>query len=1510
MAKTISDEVMKFSLEINGDPAQKELAKLTSTNSDLKKILKELNAEEVQRKKALAKLTEEYGRNAKVAGECEAQGKKLYATYQTEKTKLESLATQYGKNSVEYKNHKRNVDSLLNSSIKQETNVENLTAKNLKLSPTIDKLSLEYKTLKDRIKGLNVDIDANGVKISGLQDKIGITALSMDQLRKKAAALSIVLNHLVPNTADHIRYSAELNEVKARIGEISGKAKTTKDSIDSLADGFNRYQALALSFIATITGVVLSIQKIIDYNGKLSDAQADVMKTTRMTKEEVDDLTKSFGLLKTRTQRIDLLNIAKVAGELNIAKAEVGKFVKVMDKAGVALGDSFEGGAEEVATKLGKIKTLYDELKDANVELAFESVGSALNDLGADGNATAGNISDFVTRVGTLSEGLKPTISEALGLGAAFEETGINAEIAGNNYGKLLRIAARDTPKFAQFMKMTNEEAKKLINTDPTEFFLKFTQQFGKLKDATQQAKLLDSLKLNDNEVGMVISSAAKNTDLFREKIDLANESLNKGTSLTDEFNIKNSNLAATLEKIKKTTTGWFSSDSFVSWLTTGVTWLAKLIGASDDADGSAQRLRDRFIFMIKIIAIVVTSYISYNAAVKLTALWTNGLATATQILTAIQNRSAVMTGLLRNAQLLLAAAYYTVTGNTVRASAAMRLFNASASANPLGLVLVAVMAVVAAMVLFSKETSKATKVQQMQADLQNEVAKNISKEKNEVEALVKVIQDETVSKDKKLAAIKRLNEISPEYLKGLTLENIKTLEGKKILDRYIDSLYKKARATAVVNKMQQLEDQKLDAQSKTAGDYRKEQTFGFLGPKEFDNFTSRKDFEKYVRDKFKGVTKEKFNEIVDKFISTSGFDDKEKQIKDIEAQQNALKPEYEKNLVDSLVTKVDTNTLDNTSDDIPGAGSGSGTKKNPNSSQEEINRKNFEEATKNKDDLLNLDRQYQDDKLALMAEGAEKELLIEQQRYLREIDELEKKKVHSGELAKLNEDIAKAKESGDKSEQNRLEVLRKGWDKKNQAFDDKINIIKEGKLKLHNTRIGIIQEKAAKESLDKSKESFDRNKVLREIKFNEELAALGDNEIAKEKLRQTHNANEIIEEEKFLKDLLGQLNTIISKGNFEGIDLSLMSSEDVEQFKKKAEEIGLILSQLGIKKSELTGKEMSNAESLGIAKGETDIFGFTEENWKKFYDNVKEGTFGVDEMVFAVAALVNMWGKYNQIVTANENKQLQTFEKSSDAKKTKLKKQLDSGVISQSQYEKSVAKIDSELDKKKADLSYKQAKRERMISIASAISGTAMAVVGALGNKPWTPFNFALAGMVGAMGLLQLGTIMSQPLPAKGYESGLYPEYVKREQDGKTFKSKYQGKTRSGLVSNTSHFLVAENGPEMVIDNKAWTQMDPAVKDALVRDLRGIKGFEQGYYNQDLKRYEVPATSSAPAQSNNDSQLLQMVLAVVAENTAVMKDLRDKGVVGKFFKNDLQSAKNIQDSISDFNDLRNKSKK
>jgi tubulin-specific chaperone A len=301
-----------------------------------------------------------------------------------------------------------------------------------------------------------------------------------------------------------------------------------------------------------------------------------------------------------------------------------------------------------------------------------------------------------------------------------------------------------------------------------------------------------------------------------------------------------------------------------------------------------------------------------------------------------------------------------------------------------------------------------------------------------------------------------------------------------------------------------------------------------------------------------------------------------------------------------------------------------------------------------------------------------------------------------------------------------------------------------------------------------------------------------------------------------------------------------------------------------------------------------------------------------------ALGAATQVFSQLDQFMSASENASLKRSETSANKKKENLKKQLDSGVISQKKYDKEVTKIDQELDAKKADIEYKQAKRQKALSIMNIAMNTAMAIMSVMstgGGTRYADFGISagiLTGFVTALGALQIATVLAQPLPAKGHEEGLYPEYVKREQDGKTFKSSYQGKTRSGLVSKTSHFLVAENGPEMVIDNKAWRQMSPAVKEALIRELQGVKGFEKGLYNETLKRYEVPAASygsstNAPA---GDTQMMQMMMALIADNTATMKELKDKVFLGVISNKDLKSMGYLKEGIDAANELREKSKR
>lgn len=1392
--------------------------------------------------------------------------------------------------------------------------------------------SEQYKELSKTIKANSKEIRTNKERMNELQKEIGITSLTMGQLISRANVLKLSLKHTIPGSEAHSRYKRELAEISARMDVLSGKAQKAKLSIGSIADGFNRYAAIGASILAFFSGVVLSVQKIIDINGKLSDSQAKVQKTTGMTKEEVDELTKSFGIFKTRTSREDLLGIAEIGGRLGIAKNEIGDFVQVMNKANVALGDSFEGGPEVVAEKLGRIKGLYDEIKDLSVESAFESVGSAMNELGADGTASEENIANFVTRVGALPEALKPSISEALGLGAAFEESGLKAELAGTNYGKVISIAARDFPQFAKVMGMTQGKVKDLLNTNPTEFFLQFANSL-KGMDATQLSSVLDYLKLNDNEVKMVLGAASKNTDIFREKIELAAVSMAEATSLTNEYNIQNNSLGATLEKIKKTVMGWFSSESFVKWLTSSFEWLGKFIGATEDADGSVVGFRNNLIFFLKVLTIVITSYLSYQTALKLTVIWSNTLKIATTLLNIVQARGTAISGLLKSAQLLLSSAYYLLTGNVTRASAAMRLFNMTAKANPIGILIALMASLAVAFFVFRKNSVDVSKslntissetqvLARRNAEMQSSFAESSSQLRSKIEPLIRILKDNNSHLETRKLAYQELIKLNPEFIDTVDKEFMATSKLDAVYASILDKLKQKLRAQANEKVMSEFYENEAKAVSELV---KLERELENIRQKrmEYDAKAEGMTGEARQKQLEKGVAYEiEWNRryavllLARKKMEETSSDRKfaeDWRTNEIKRLEDALKgfkegtQEYidTKNELLSLLGKVDDPTAPTKNNfTVPEKED----KKKKGKSESE---KRLEELKKMAEERLRIIREAEDAVLNNMDSGYEKEYKIEQINNQRRIEDLKARLVANADIELA---IKKANNKALSAEERNFWFQKaEDWSSNNQH----INSLIESNDIAHNLKLAAIQEKGASDRLKKEDEKYNEDKLLRETKFNEELANLGSDEKAREALTKKFAEEELKNEEEYLRVLIDKLNSIASKEAFSGIDLSLLTPEQVEDFTKQAQKVGLTLSELIAKKNELSGKSSTkeNKNELGLG-GNTDILGFTPENWQQFYSNLQQGKLGIEEMIFSVQALSNLWGKYSEYVTANENAQLKKFERSSDAKKTRLKRQLDAGYISQNQYSKAIEIIDKDLDLKKANLEYKQAKRQRTMNIANAISGTALAVINALQTKPFLPMGPIMAGVAGAMGALQIGTILKTPLPTRGYEDGLYGDYVdvQREQDGKKFRPKYAGKLKSGLVSQNSLMVAEGNKPEMIIDNKAWKKISPEVKDALLREIRGVKGFENGYY-KDGQLYSG-STSTGPnnpddeIESGEFKKMFQLMMVMVGENTEAIRELRKFPLTANVDPYNYRNMKNLQEGLTNYDDIKSKQKK
>ncbi|MFR7877029.1 MAG: hypothetical protein ACLU4J_11920 [Butyricimonas paravirosa] len=97
------------------------------------------------------------------------------------------------------------------------------------------------------------------------------------------------------------------------------------------------------------------------------------------------------------------------------------------------------------------------------------------------------------------------------------------------------------------------------------------------------------------------------------------------------------------------------------------------------------------------------------------------------------------------------------------------------------------------------------------------------------------------------------------------------------------------------------------------------------------------------------------------------------------------------------------------------------------------------------------------------------------------------------------------------------------------------------------------------------------------------------------------------------------------------------------------------------------------------------------------------------------------------------------------------MDKQLDSGQISQEQYNARVSQLDADLDAKKEKLEKEQRERERTQAIFSTTVSTAVAVAKAWELGPI--LGPILAALAAAMGVVQIATIK-----AAQYATGKYP--------------------------------------------------------------------------------------------------------------------------------------------------------
>lgn len=628
----------------------------------------------------------------------------------------------------------------------------------------IDDLNKKYRDQVTAVQTAQQAIDKH-------VEKIGLENLSLTELSNRARTLNTILRNMNPNSPSYKQYEQQLLQINNRIKELKGTATSTRLSLSKLADGFNRYAALAASAVASLTGLALTIRKCTDDFAKMEDVMAGVRKYTGQTDEEVREMNEDFKKMDTRTSREQLNELAGAAGRLGITSKEmIEEFVDGADKIGVALGDDLGEGAVDT---IGKLAIAFGEDKTKGLRGAMLATGSALNEIVQNSPAQAQPVIEFTEQLSGVGQQAHLAQAQIMGFAAVLDQNNQEMATSSTVMSQLITKMYQDPQRFAQMAGMEVQKFRELIHTDMNQALIEWLQHVNKLGDMSVLAGKFDELKMDGTRAVGVLSTLAGHVDQVTEAQRIATEAYEEGTSVIEEFNIQNSTVQAELDKARKR----FADLSIELGgkllpiaryaVTTGGT-AVKLLSSIIDFTSN---YRTTLIAVTAALAALVVAEKADVAQKKLSKFWNDKVKESAKKLHKV----------------LVAHPYIAVAG--------------------------AIAVVVGWLIDYIRRANEASLAEKTMNEIRQEAIGKVGEEEAKIQALIRAAKDETLSLTERQKAIDALNRIIPQYNAHLDETTGKYVANKKALDEYLESLIKQYEAEAAKDRLAKLSKDIFDAQ-------------------------------------------------------------------------------------------------------------------------------------------------------------------------------------------------------------------------------------------------------------------------------------------------------------------------------------------------------------------------------------------------------------------------------------------------------------------------------------------------------------------------------------------------------------------------------------------------------------------------------------------------------------------------------------------------------------------------
>lgn len=607
----------------------------------------------------------------------------------------------------------------------------------------------------------------------------------LEDLQKAAAQLQEELSKTERDAEKYVETSMNLRRVNEQINEVK---RSWKEHDNQIVATIKRLTSYVLVY-AGFNEVVGRIKQLYQANLQLSDSLADIEKTTGISTESVAELSREIDSIDTRTAQQELHDLAYEAGKLGIsAKEDVLGFVKAGNQLLVALGEDL-GGAEAVR-QLMKVNAILGETQKLGVEKALLATGSAINEISQTSRASAGPIVDVVNRIGAIGEAAGLSMSDLIALAGTLDALGQHAEMGGTALNTFISTLTSNTTEVAQAVGLSDDYLKNLIEQGKTiQAVIAVFEKMNAMGGLDVLAPIMKDLGSDGERIKQVLVTLSSGVDELKAQVFTSSRAFKEATSVTDEYNIKNENAMAIMQRMGNAIKESFINSGFVEWLTDVLRYISSIPNRFERGEKS-----------IRLMAVTVQALVGVMIATS----------------SAVQKASANI--------VLFTKMVKAGTASVNIFKIAWQWLSKAMMSNPLGWVVLGFTALTSAITYFKKSVDEATKAQ-------SEFEAAIQKETFELSNLKYAIDKANVSNGERAALIKQLNDKYGAYLGFMVTENNYAEKQEYIYSlinaRLRETLALKMRDKMMENIADKYTDQIQELQSKIIASLNKMQNVG-----------------------------------------------------------------------------------------------------------------------------------------------------------------------------------------------------------------------------------------------------------------------------------------------------------------------------------------------------------------------------------------------------------------------------------------------------------------------------------------------------------------------------------------------------------------------------------------------------------------------------------------------------------------------------------------------------------